>query len=108
MMNKDFKGKSKWFFYGVLFVGMIFGLGAIVMWLWNAILPDVISAVSPINYWQALGLLVLSKILFGGFGKGKHNRGGSHFGQKQFRQKFMDMSEEERAAFKDKWKEKCR
>lgn len=106
-MNKYFNGNKKWFFFGPLFVAMIFGLGAVVMWLWNAILPDVISGVSPISYWQAMGLLVLSKILFGGFGKGKPNRGGSSYAKKQFKQKFMDMSEEERAEFKQKWKEKC-
>ncbi|ASS49182.1 MAG: hypothetical protein A3D31_04360 [Candidatus Fluviicola riflensis] len=107
-MNKCFNGNKKWFFFGPLFVAMIFGLGAVVMWLWNAILPDVISGVSPISYWQAMGLLVLSKILFGGFGKGKSGHRGSPFAKKQFRQKFMDMSEEERAEFKQKWKEKCR
>ena len=34
--------------------------------LWNGVLVDVLG-VKVITYWQALGLLVLSKILFGGF-----------------------------------------
>ncbi|PTX91602.1 hypothetical protein [Opitutus sp. ER46] len=34
--------------------------------LWNGVLADVLP-VKTITYWQALGLLVLAKILFGGF-----------------------------------------
>ncbi|MCB9357337.1 MAG: hypothetical protein H6505_02100 [Calditrichaeota bacterium] len=42
-------------------------LGAlVVMLLWNAILPGLIG-VGVLGYWQALGLLVLARILFGGF-----------------------------------------
>lgn len=36
-------------------------------WLWNILLPDILG-VKSINYWQSLGILLLSKILFGGFG----------------------------------------
>lgn len=43
--------------------------------LWNGVLADVLP-VKSITYWQALGLLVLSKILFGGFpGRGGHGFG---------------------------------
>lgn len=50
-------------------------------WLWNALLPDILG-VKAINYWQSLGLLLLSKILFGGFSGAKeklkrHNNFGS-------------------------------
>jgi len=38
----------------------------IVHALWNVVLTDVLG-VKTITYWQALGLLVLAKILFGGF-----------------------------------------
>lgn len=34
--------------------------------LWNGVLVNVV-AVKAVSYWQALGLLVLAKILFGGF-----------------------------------------
>ena len=40
-------------------------LSFIVMQLWNHLLPE-IAGVRTINFWQALGLLILSKILFGG------------------------------------------
>ena len=38
----------------------------LVMLLWNGILPAVLH-VSAITLWQAAGILLLSKILFGGF-----------------------------------------
>ena len=43
--------------------------GWIVMRLWNWLLPPLFG-LSMITFWQALGLLALSRILFGGFGFG--------------------------------------
>ena len=40
--------------------------GWVVMWLWNGLIPAIFG-LHAISYWQALGILVLSKILFGGF-----------------------------------------
>jgi len=63
--------KKFWIKKGLMI--LVFGAAAvavfsfIVMSLWNAILPAVIG-VKLISFWQALGILVLSKILFGGFG----------------------------------------
>ena len=60
----------------VLFLGFmafIFIGGIIVQWLWNWLLPDIFG-LRRVTFWEALGLLTLSRILFGGFGKG----GGSH------------------------------
>ncbi len=48
---------------------------AAVYWLWNGVLTPVLG-VTTITFWQALGLLVLAKILFGGFpGRGRHRCG---------------------------------
>lgn len=41
------------------------GFGFVVMQLWNAVLPDLL-AVRSISYWQAVGLLVLCRLLVGG------------------------------------------
>ena len=49
---------------------MFAGLAVIVtaiMFLWNYLIPSIIGW-SAINYWQALGLFVLARLLFGGFG----------------------------------------
>jgi|SRR5580693_8992071 protein-S-isoprenylcysteine O-methyltransferase Ste14 len=57
-------------------------LGAVVMLLWNAVAPVLFSTAHPIDYPHALGLLVLCRILFGGFrGHGWHGR--RHFAQWQ-------------------------
>ena len=37
-----------------------------VLWLWNWLMPALFG-LHRMSFWQALGLLVLSKILFGGF-----------------------------------------
>ena len=39
-------------------------LGLPIMWLWNAIIPEVTGAAT-INFWQALGLCFLCNLLFG-------------------------------------------
>ena len=40
--------------------------GALVMPLWNWLLPPLMGW-SEINFWQALGLVALCRLLFGGF-----------------------------------------
>jgi protein-S-isoprenylcysteine O-methyltransferase Ste14 len=65
-------------------------LGAVVMLLWNAIVPLLFSSAHPIDYPHALGLLVLCRILFGGF----RGRGGWH-GRRHFAN-WQTMTPEER------------
>ncbi|HEX2869530.1 MAG TPA: hypothetical protein VHO03_20975 [Ignavibacteriales bacterium] len=64
--------RHRWFFLrfplALVFIGVI---TLILMLLWNALLPAILG-VSVITYWQALGLFILSKILFSGFGRGPH------------------------------------
>jgi hypothetical protein len=62
-----------------------------------------------ISYWQACGLLLLSKILTWGFAKhGGHGSQGPYW-KKRFQDKLATMKPEEREAFKQKMKEKwCR
>ena len=53
----------------------IAALGWVVMALWNWLLPNLFFGVHEISYVQAMGVLLLSKILFGGFrGHGGHGR----------------------------------
>ena len=42
--------------------------GVIVRELWNWLMPALFSGSRPITFWQALGVLALSRILIGGFG----------------------------------------
>lgn len=78
-------------------------LGFLVMIIWNAILPDVL-AVKPLSFLQALGILFLSKILFGGLGR----LGGQTRGRwMQMKEKMAAMTPEEKEKFKSEWKQRC-
>ena len=94
------------FLFIPLFVMGLFALSGIVMWLWNAVLPGV-TGVLPLNYWQAMGILVLSRILFSGFRFGGHHGHRPPFMHPSFRNKLMEMSDEEREQFKNQWKQRC-
>ena len=82
-----------------------FGFTALVMLLWNATLPAVLG-VKTISYLQAMGILVLSKILFGGF----HGKGGGRNGgwKSNMRERIASMTPEERERFRSEWKDRCR
>ena len=104
-----YNNKRFWFRKGVmfviLFIGAVLLFGMVVMFLWNAILPAVLH-VSTITFAQALGILVLSKILFGGF-KGGNRRPESHHKYNQDSlNRWMHMSREERFKMRDEWKER--
>ncbi len=91
----------------LLFVVIFFVLSALVMFLWNALLPQ-ITHLAAITYKQALGLMLLCRILFGGFSFGKwfggrHSGGGSRF----LKDKLTGMDEDARAAFKEEWRRRC-
>lgn len=102
------RGKCSWvkwaIFIPIAIAAGIFIFGWVVMLLWNCILP-VVLGVSTITFWQALGILVLSKILFGAFkcGHGYHKDYHSH----HWHDKWMHMSPEERDKMKAEWKERC-
>jgi hypothetical protein len=73
------------------------GFSAVVMLLWNWLMPALFG-LGVISFWQALGILVLSRILFGGFG-GRHGlkRHKHHAGH--IREKWMKMTPEQRKEF---------
>jgi hypothetical protein len=104
--NGNWNGKKRKGFFFLFMLTALFVLSGVVMILWNAILPDLLN-VSVISYWQSMGLLVLCRILFGGFHFGGPRGRRRRFGNPRFREKFMNMNPEEREAFKQKWKERC-
>ncbi len=96
----------------LLFLLFIFAfivpLSFIIMALWNNILVAVLH-VSVINFWQALGLFALSRILFGGFpgrpgwaGHGRRRRE-----MEEMRNKWFNLSPEERKNFKQNLRSRC-
>ncbi len=98
--------KRKRFLFIPIFITGLFVLSAVVMLLWNAILPKV-SGLLALSYWQAMGILVLSRILFGSvrfIGRHSHRHSYMH---PSFRNRFMEMNDEEREQFKNQWRQRC-
>jgi hypothetical protein len=84
----------KFLVVGIL-AAVVFGFA--VMFLWNWLMP-VLFGLKLITYWQAVGLIVLSKLLFGGI----HSHGGGRRGRgwkRGMRERFAQMTPEERARF---------
>jgi len=82
--------------FGAIGILAVVVVGFIVMSLWNWLAPAVFGA-RMINFWQALGILVLSKILFGGF-RGQPGYGG-HW-RRRMSARWEQMTPEEREKFR--------
>jgi Ca2+/H+ antiporter, TMEM165/GDT1 family len=106
MCCNENRGKNFWIkraiFIPIAIAAGIFIFGSIVMLLWNSILPAIFG-IATITFWQALGILILSKILFGGFRGGHHDHFRRH-ADHHMRGKWMHMSQEEREKMRSEWK----
>ncbi|MBI5060044.1 hypothetical protein HZB60_09740 [candidate division KSB1 bacterium] len=95
------------FFIPLIVIAALLVFGGAVMLLWNAILPPLVG-VGQLSFWQAVGLLVLSKLLFGGTHWRKHHCGpSSGDGPPFLRYKWNRMTDEEREQWKAKWRSHC-
>jgi hypothetical protein len=90
------------FLYLIFCIAVFLLLSIAVMFLWNAILPQV-TQLNKITYWQALGLMILCRVLFGRFNFGDKGRNSKHF----LKEKLMGMNENDRASFKEEWRKRC-
>ncbi len=86
---------------GVLAVGVV---GVVVMALWNWLLPPLFG-LQPIGFWQALGLLLLGRLLFGGMGGGGGH--GRHW-RRRMAERWERMTPEERERFLSGVEAHCR
>ncbi|MEX3636397.1 hypothetical protein [Paraburkholderia sp. BR14427] len=82
----------------LLVVVAIAVLGLVVMTLWNWVMPALFVGARAIDFAHALGLLVLSRILFGGFRGHGGWRGRRHW------RKWEAMTPEEREHFQATWR----
>jgi hypothetical protein len=101
-MNKGLR-IVMWIGFCILFV---LAFGWLTMSLWNWLVPALFNGPT-LSFYQALGLLLLCKILFGGWGR---QWGGSHKGHWKHRyyQKMSSMSAKDRERFKAKiWEKWC-
>jgi len=102
-MNSIFKFR----FLGIMmFLAMIAVFSVAAMFLWNILMPEIFG-LPVLSYWQAAGLVILARILFGGLGPGRFAPyggrangvgGGFHQGN-PFREKWMNMTDDERMEF---------
>ena len=102
--------RKRWYLFTPLILVAFAGFGYATMWLWNVLMP-LIFHLPVITFWQTIGLLVLSRLLLGGFG----GHGGRHHHCKNnMHEKWEKMTPEEREQFrqnmsmhKSSWFHKC-
>jgi hypothetical protein len=76
--------------------------GEVVKLLWNWLMPELFG-MKPLHFWQAWGLLALSRILFGGLRLGK---GAGWSARRRMWDKWEVMNDAERDRFRAKMREK--
>ena len=104
MRQNRFLRVLKFMFFALLFVTVF---SFIVMRLWNWLTPPLFGW-HVITFWQALGILILSKILFGGFRGGF--RGGPLRGwywRRRMMERWDQMTPEEREKFRETMRGRC-
>ena len=99
-MKRRFNWAKMILLFSIIAPVAIFIFGSLVMLLWNNALAPVLH-ISTVTFWQALGILVLSKILFSSFSGGRSHR---HITWKErMTQKWNNMTPDEKEKFKEKW-----
>jgi hypothetical protein len=79
----------------------VFGL--VVMSLWNWLMPALFGW-KLLTFWQAIGLLILSKLLLGGF---RGRWGGHSHWRHRMRERWEQMTPEEREKFRAGFRGHC-
>ena len=101
-MDKHFKRRKKGK-VAFIFIAVIVGISllvALLQYLWNTVMIEVFD-LDVISYWQALGLFVISKLLFGrGFGKPGGFRRRCH----QHPEALEDISDQDKEKLREEWK----
>jgi len=99
--------KRKWIFLAPLAIlGILLFIaigGELVMRLWNWLLPSLFGW-HQITFWQAIGILALCRILFGGFGR--HGSGRSNL-RRRMAERRERMTPEERERFRQGMRAGC-
>ncbi len=90
----------KFVLFAVLFVTVF---GFVVRALWNWLMPGLFGW-HLINFWQAVGILVLSKILFGGF---RGSPGRHLYWRRRMIERWEQMTPEERDKFRQGMRGRC-
>jgi len=86
------------------FLAIAAGFSAAVMVLWNWLMPSLFGLIT-ISFWQAVGIFVLCRLLFGSFSGGHKIMFGGMHGKNPILEKWLKMNSEERKEFIRKKKE---
>jgi len=78
----------------------VFVGGEVVMRLWNWLLPSLFGW-RQLTFWEALGMLALCRILFGGFGGHHGGVNRDHWRRRIMEKKCANMTPEERERFRE-------
>jgi len=93
----------RWYFYVPLIILVIIGIGFLTMGLWNWLMP-LLFHLPEITIWQTAGLMLLARLLLGGFGghhgHHRHPNDGNHMRSHLF-EKWENMTPEEREKFRE-------
>jgi hypothetical protein len=81
----------------VLVLAVVASAAVLVMVLWNTVATTALSGAHSLDYVHALGLLLLCRLLFGGF------RGRGFGGRRAQWEKWQAMTPEEREALSQRW-----
>jgi hypothetical protein len=95
--GKRGRGPAMMALKGVVWLSLGALLVALVMMLWNWLMPSLFAGARVIDYWQTLGLIVLCRVLFGG--------GGGRWKGRRHHQHHA-ISDEEREQFKRRFKDR--
>jgi hypothetical protein len=92
----------------VIFIVVLGIVSFVVMSLWNWLVPSLFGG-PVLDYWQALGLLVLTKLLFGGLRPHHRGRWGHSWHDSRARWEQMTPEERERfrSRFRNRWHGGC-
>ena len=103
-MGNEWIKRNKWIFFvaPLALVAFIVIGGEVVMHLWNWLLPALFGW-RQITFWQALGLLVLCRILFGGWSGGSDRSKSRRRSSEQWER----MTPEEREKFRQNMRSRC-
>lgn len=93
-----------WILKGIVFVALMIVLfGTATLLLWNWLVPELFNG-PVITFTQAIGLLLLTKILFWSVGKGGHHHRGHRM--PYWKKRWESMTPEDREKLKRRMKEK--
>ena len=98
--------RAKWAFRALKIAVLVTlgfaAFGFVAMHLWNYLMPAIFG-LRLITFWQAVGLIVLGRLFFGGF----RPRGGGMPWRRKMMERWEQMTPEEREKFREGMRHRC-